>query len=220
MPVVGIGHGIPRPVGAFGIGEDDPRIAVAIRRITPHVEVAFGAIRRGVAGALKPWMLIGGVVNHQFSNHLQPACMRRRNEGLEIIEGAIHRVDVGVVGNIVAVVAQRRGREGQQPDRGDAQITQVIEAARQSAKVANPIGVAIAECPHVHFINNSIFIPIWLFIDIRPTHQFRLGHTHWAHSSLGSLSPCLSLALSRGKVGRPAQMRKTWAGRCCGFSST
>jgi hypothetical protein len=49
-------------------------------------------------------------------------------EVLEVVDGAIGRVDVGVVGDVVAVVAEGRGKEGQDPKAGDTEFLEVIES--------------------------------------------------------------------------------------------
>ena len=74
-------------------------------------------------------MLVGGVVDDQLGDDAQIAAVRLAHKGLEIGHLAVGRVDVLVVGDVVAVVAQRRGIERQQPQRRDAEILQVIELA-------------------------------------------------------------------------------------------
>ena len=56
---------------------------------------------------------------------------------LEIVELSVLRMDARVVGDVVAVVLQRRRIKRQQPDRGDPQILKVIELLGQPAKVAD-----------------------------------------------------------------------------------
>ena len=51
-------------------------------------------------------------------------------ELLEVVERAVVRVDVGVVGDVVAVVLERRRVERQQPDGGDAEV---LRGSRASA---------------------------------------------------------------------------------------
>ncbi len=60
-------------------------------------------------------MLIGGVVDDQLDEDADVPRVRRVDEPLEVVERAVARMDAQVVGDVVAVVAQRRGEEGQQP---------------------------------------------------------------------------------------------------------
>ena len=56
--------------------------------------------------------------------------MRLGDQRVEIGERAEERIDVGVVGDVVAEVLHRRGEEGREPDRVDAEIGDVGEPAR------------------------------------------------------------------------------------------
>ena len=85
MPVVGLRDGIPGPVRSFKILEDDARVVVFVRRVAPDVEITPLAARRGAARALKPGMLIGSVIDHQFGDHAKPAAMRFAQEDLEVL---------------------------------------------------------------------------------------------------------------------------------------
>ena len=51
------------------------------------------------------------------------------------------RVDVRVVGDVVAVVGLRRGVERRQPDRVDAEIAQVRQARADPLQVADTVPV-------------------------------------------------------------------------------
>ena len=72
-------------------------------------------------------MLVGGVVDDQLDHHLHVALVGGVEELLEVVDGAVGRVDVDVVGDVVAVVAQGRGKEGQEPEAGDAEVLEVVE---------------------------------------------------------------------------------------------
>ena len=159
VPVVGLGHRVPRPVGRLGVGEDDARLLVAARVVAPHVEVALGRTGRRAARGLKPRMLIGGVVDDQFGDHLQVGVVGRAQERAEILEGAVARMHAFVVRDVVPVVAQRRGVERQQPDARHAQVADVGELAGQAREVADAIAGAVAECPHVHLVDDGVLVP-------------------------------------------------------------
>jgi hypothetical protein len=83
-------------------------------------------------------------------------------ELLHITERAVARVDGGVVGDVVAIVLERRGVEGQQPERGDAEVLQVVQLLSQAAEVADAIFVAVVERPHVQLIDDRVFVPEWV----------------------------------------------------------
>src|SRR6202030_1898243 len=62
MPVVGLRHRVPGPVGGLEVLEDDAGVCVLLRGITPDVEVAPRRSGPGPAGPLKPGVLVAGVV--------------------------------------------------------------------------------------------------------------------------------------------------------------
>ena len=86
VPIVGLGDGIPMPVGLFGIAEDDAGLTVFLVGVAPDVEIAFRRAGRRLTGGLKPGMLIGGVIYHQFDHDLETVIVRRLQEDLEIFD--------------------------------------------------------------------------------------------------------------------------------------
>ena len=61
----------------------------------------------------------------------------------EVLHRAVGRIDRAVVGDVVAVVAQRRGVEGQQPDGGDAEVLDVVEPLHQAGEIADAVVVGV-----------------------------------------------------------------------------
>ncbi len=104
-------------------------------------------------------MLVGGVIQHQLGNHAQPAPVGLAQKTLKVFQRAVRGMDVGVIGDVVAVVAQRRGAEGQEPNGGYAEVLQVIELLGQAAEIADAVGDAVEEGAHVHFVNDGVFVP-------------------------------------------------------------
>ena len=159
MPVVGLGHRIPGPVGFLRVGEDDARVFVLLVGVAPDVEVALRRSGRRMARALKPGMLIGGVIDDQLDHHLQSAVVRRVEKALKILERAVAGVDAHVIGDVVAVVAQRRREKRQQPQAGDAQVLQIIELLHQPGKIADAVVVAVDERLDVQLVNDRVLVP-------------------------------------------------------------
>ena len=76
-------------------------------------------------------------------------------------------MDLGVVGDVVAVVAQRRGIKRQQPQRRDAQVLQIVELLRQAAKVADAVVVAVVERADVQLIDDRVLVPLRIDVEMR-----------------------------------------------------
>ncbi len=87
------------------------------------------------------------------------AFMRGVHEMPEVLERAVIRVDVLVIGDVVAVIAQRRRIERQQPDAGDAEARHVIELGVQPREIADAVVVGIEERLHVELVDDGVFVP-------------------------------------------------------------
>ena len=159
MPVVGLGDRIPGPVGFFGVSEDDAGVFVLLVGVAPDVEIALGRSCRGVTRALEPWMLIGAVIDDQLDHHLQAAIMRRIEKALKLLDRSVARVDAHVVGDVVAIVAQGRGKEGQDPQAGHAEVLEVVELLRQPGKIADAVVVTVAEGLDVDLVDDRVLEP-------------------------------------------------------------
>src|ERR1700746_972066 len=147
MPVVGFRQGVPRPVRCLEIFENDSGVLVFFRRVAPDIEVSVsevfivtGIVGRGGTGSnsaprlLEPWILIGGVIDYEFSNDSQIAFMCGVEQRSKIVERAEIRIYVKIIGNVVAVVAHRGWIERQQPDRRHTEVPQKIQLLNEAGK--------------------------------------------------------------------------------------
>jgi hypothetical protein len=99
------------------------------------------------------------VVDDELRDDADPAAMRLVEKRLEVLDGAVGRIDRLVLRDVVAVVAQRRRIERQQPDRGDAERLDVVEPVHQPLEVAIAIRVAVAERLDVGLIDDRVLVP-------------------------------------------------------------
>jgi hypothetical protein len=67
-------------------------------------------------------------------------------------------MDVVVVGDVVAVIASRRGVERQQPDGVDAEVLDVVEPLGKAAKVADAVLIAVVEGTDVDLVDDRILV--------------------------------------------------------------
>ena len=107
VPVVRARLRVPGPVGALEVLEDDPGLGVAVRIVAPDVEVPRPRPGARPPGPLEPRVLVGGVVDHQLGDHLEPPPVSLAQKDLEVLQAAVGRVDVVVIGDVVAVVPER-----------------------------------------------------------------------------------------------------------------
>ena len=113
-------------------------------------------------------MLVGGVIDHQLRNHFQTTRMGRLHKQPKVGKSAVVRMYAAVVRNIIAIIAQGRRIERQQPQRRHAEILEVVEFLEESFKIANAVAIAIVKGPHMEFVNDRILIPQWLTRNGRP----------------------------------------------------
>src|SRR5260221_14129419 len=131
MPEIQLGDRVVGPVTQLGVLEDDSRILILIRIIRPNVIIAPRVARYRSSRSLKPNVLIAGMVQHQFGDHLEPGFMYGLEELSKIIQGSIRGMHVIVVRYVITVIAEGRGIERKQPEHGDAEAPQVIEFPEQ-----------------------------------------------------------------------------------------
>ena len=90
-------------------------------------------------------MLVGRVVHDELDQHPDAARVRLGNQHLEVFERTVARMDIPVVGDVVAVVLQRRRKEREHPEARDAEILQVIELAGEAWEIADAVIGAVEE---------------------------------------------------------------------------
>ena len=107
-------------------------------------------------------MLIRRVVHHQFGDHPQVARVRLPQEPPHVAQRAVRRVHALVMRDVVPIVAQGRGIEGQDPDRVDPERLQVVELPDQAGEVADAIVVAVEEGADMHLVDDGVLVPVRL----------------------------------------------------------
>ena len=159
MPVMRLRDFVPCPIRLFGVGENDSRARVLARIVAPDVIVALDRPCRRAARGLEPRMLIRRVVDDQFRNDAQTPAMRFADKMTKILTRSVSRIDVVIIGDVIAVVAHRRWIERQQPDCIDAELLNVVELLGQSTKVADPVIVRIEERLDVELVDDRVLVP-------------------------------------------------------------
>ncbi len=104
-------------------------------------------------------MLVGGVIRHEIENQLEAAFMDSPQQLVEVGQGPEDRVDVAVVGDVVAEISHGRGVEGRNPNPLDAQPGQVIQPLQDALKIADAIAVCVLEGARIHLVKNAVLPP-------------------------------------------------------------
>ena len=64
-----------------------------------------------------------------------------------------------VIRDVVAIVAQRRGKEWHEPYGADPQVPEVVELLVKPLKIADAIPVAVVEGADVDLIDDCVLVP-------------------------------------------------------------
>ena len=159
VPVVLLADGVEGPVGGFGVDEDDAGVLELFVVVGPDVVVAVGAV--GVfPGLLEPRVLVAGVVHDEVDDDAHAALVGGVDEFDEVGEVAEFGEDGGVVGDVVAAVAQGGFEEGRQPDAVDAEPLQIVEFGGQALEVADAVAVAVLEGTDEDLVEDGAFEPV------------------------------------------------------------
>src|SRR3984957_5493540 len=84
-------------------------------------------------------------------------------------------MDCPVVCNVIAIVAQRRGKEWHEPDRADPQLLKIIELLFKPLEVTDPIPIAILEGTDVHLIDDRVFVPEGILVEWQTAFSWRIS---------------------------------------------
>ncbi len=153
------------PCGAAEVGAPLVRLGARSARLmarlggTPPIPIRMRIVL--VAGGLEPGVLVGRVVDDQVHHDPQAALVRLGEQFVHVLEGAEQRVDVLVIGDVVAVVVLRGPVDRGQPQHVHAEVGEVVEAAGDALQVADAVAVGILEGTRVDLVDHRVRPP-WI----------------------------------------------------------
>src|SRR5690554_4213300 len=159
MPEIGARDRVPCPVRFLGIAKNDAGIRIALIIVGPYVKVTSRRPRLGMAGALKPGVLVRGVIYNELGDDPQAPLVGCLDEPAHIGQRTIVFMHAAVLRNVVTVVQTRRWVKRQQPDSIDTEAGDVIELGDQPGKIALSIIVGVEEGLHMQLIDDSVLVP-------------------------------------------------------------
>ena len=105
---------------------------------------------------------------------------------LGLSQGPEHRIDVAVVGDVVAAVRHRGGVPGREPDGIDAEVAQVGKLRPHAGQIPDAVPVAVREAADVHLVDRSA-TPPRAWHACRPLRPSAPGFLRRRHSELQTL---------------------------------
>ncbi|VUX34665.1 Uncharacterised protein [Bifidobacterium breve] len=151
------------PCGAAEVGAPLVRLGagraglVAGAGGTPPVPVGVRVVL--VLRRLEPRVLVGGVVDDEVHHDLESAPVRFGQQLVHVVERAEQRVDVPVVGDVVAVVVLRGPVDRREPQHIHAEVGEIVEAGGDALQVAETIAVRVLERPRVNLVHDGVRPP-------------------------------------------------------------
>ena len=149
----------PRGAAEHGVPVVGGLVAVRALAVAEHVALALGASRTGGQRRLEPLVLVGGVVGDEVDDDLQAEVLGGRQHGVGVVQGAEQRVDVAVVGDVVAGVGLGGAVERREPHRVDAQGLEVGEPRGHTREVADAVAVGVGPGARVDLVDHGASPP-------------------------------------------------------------
>lgn len=104
-------------------------------------------------------MFVGGVVHHHVHDDANVVLFCLSDEVVEVGEGPVLRVDVFVVGDVVAEIDLGRWVDGGEPDGIDTERLQIVEPLDDAVEVADAVAVGILKASWIDLIDDGVFPP-------------------------------------------------------------
>ncbi len=130
------------------------------RAVAEEVARSLDGAGRGCQSGLEPDVRVGGVVRDEVDDDPHAELVRALLHPVEVGERSEQRVDVAVVGHVVAGVLLRRGEERGEPDGVDAELGEVVEACRDAGQVAHAVAVGVRERTGVDLVDHGRAPPL------------------------------------------------------------
>ncbi|MGZ2484766.1 hypothetical protein ACVITL_003289 [Rhizobium pisi] len=152
-------YAVPFPAGTAEDRQPVVRRCTIRLRVGPDIPVRFwiGPARPALD---EPGMAIGGMRDHLVDDDLDAEPVRFRHHLVEIGKRPEDRIDVAVIGNVVAHIGHRRFEERGKPDRIDAEAGDIRQPAGNPLEVAEPIAVGVLKRARIDLIDHRAAPPV------------------------------------------------------------
>ena len=109
----------------------------------------------------KPLMLITAMIYHKIEKDIHIPLLRLGNQLLHVFIGAESRINLVVIGNIIALVGKRGKKAGRNPDDIDSEFLQIIEFFNNPLDVSNSISLRILKAFRINLISDLLLPPLF-----------------------------------------------------------
>ncbi|CAB4581204.1 unannotated protein [freshwater metagenome] len=105
-------------------------------------------------------MLVGGVVRNHINDDSQAQVMSSGDQCLSLSKRAKYRVDVTVIGNVIARVFLRGAIKRREPNRVNPEFSNRRKSADNAREIAHPIPISIGKRPRIDLVNDGVTPPV------------------------------------------------------------
>jgi hypothetical protein len=102
--------------------------------------------------------------------------VRAGDQRVEIGQSAESRIDIAVIGDVIAIIGHRAGEEGGNPDRIDAEPGNVIEMGGDARKIPDPVAVAVGKAARIDLVDGGAAPPFYGVVPVGSFKVRRLVH--------------------------------------------
>src|SRR5258705_7014055 len=104
-------------------------------------------------------MRVRSVIDDEIDDDADAALSAAMGEFNEVAQRAITWIDAVIIRDVVAIVLAGRRLEWHQPDRGNAEPVQIIQAPQQTLEIANAVAVSIHIGADGEAIDHAVLVP-------------------------------------------------------------
>jgi hypothetical protein len=122
-------------------------------------------------------MPVRAVVGHHVDDDANTGRVCLGDQGRGVGKGSEERIDIAIVGHVVARVRLRRHVPRIQPNRVDTEVAQVTEVGSDAVDVTDPVAARVGEAADVHLVDGGAAPPCGA-AGIRRRPWVRVAHDH------------------------------------------
>ena len=141
--------------------------------VIPDIKIFAIFSVRIFARLFEPRMLIGAVVDDEIHEDIHIALLCLGNQLIHIVHRAEARVDIVIIGNIIALIRERRAVDRREPDDVDTELLEIIQFADNALQITDAVAVRVTEALRVNLIGYFFLPPFSFHLCIPP--DFRAG---------------------------------------------
>ncbi len=159
---------VPLAGGAVGLGDAGPggsaedglpvvgrQLSGCAPAVTEQVDLALRAAGLRGEGRLEPGVVAGGVVGDDVDDDPESQIVGCGEHRVEVGQRSEDRVDVAVIGNVVAGVALRRRLERGEPDGVDTEVAKRGKATGDAGQIAEAVAVGVRERARIDLVDDG-----------------------------------------------------------------